>query len=63
MNPVQDDEAYSYDPVGNRVKSAGLLGDWSFNQNNELLGYDSASFVYDDNGNMVQKTANGQVTN
>ncbi|MBW2064874.1 MAG: RHS repeat protein, partial [Deltaproteobacteria bacterium] len=62
-NPVLADEIYTYDPVGNRLISADFPGEWSYNQNNELLGYDGIAFVYDDNGNMVRKTENGRVTN
>ena len=39
---------------------ARKISEWP---NNELGGYDDTSFVYDDNGNMVQKTDNGVVTN
>jgi len=62
-NPVLADEIYTYDPVGNRLISADFPGEWSYNQNNELLGYDGIAFVYDDNGNMVRKTENGRVVN
>ena len=62
-NPTLDDEAFSYDPVGNRLTAAGVTGDWTYNENNELGSYENVSFVYDDNGNMVQKTDSGVVTN
>ncbi|RJP79798.1 MAG: hypothetical protein C4522_09325, partial [Desulfobacteraceae bacterium] len=62
-NPVQDDEAFTYDAVGNRLTSTETTGTWSYNQNNELGGFDDTSYVYDDNGNMVQKTVAGVVTN
>jgi len=55
VNPAADDEAYTYDPLGNRLTSAGTTGDWNYNANNELQGYDTISFNYDDNGNMTQK--------
>ena len=61
-NPVQDDEAFTYDPVGNRITSRSDPQEWSCNRNNELLGYGNVSFAYDDNGNMVQKTAGNGVT-
>ena len=35
-NPVQDDEAFTYDEVGNRLTAAETTGNWSYNQNNEL---------------------------
>ena len=60
-NPVQEDEAFTYDPVGNRLTSSGV-SDWTYNTNNELTGYDNGSYVYDDNGNMTQKTVDGVVT-
>ena len=56
-------EAFTYDPVGNRLTASGVTGTWTYNTNNELGGYDNVSFVYDDNGNMVQKTDTGVVTN
>ena len=62
-NPVQADEGFSYDAVGNRLTAAGVAEDWSYNDNNELQGYDGVNFEYDDNGNMTQKTDAGQVTN
>ncbi|MDY6966795.1 MAG: hypothetical protein SVM80_12665, partial [Halobacteriota archaeon] len=62
-NPIQDDEAFTYDPVGNRLTAADVAGTWSYNQNNELQSYGDVSYVYDDNGNMTQKTDGGVVTN
>jgi len=62
-NPIQDDEAFTYGPVGNRLTAADTTGDWTYNTNNELGGYDDVSYVYDANGNMVQKTDSGVVTN
>ena len=62
-NPVQSDEAFTYDSVGNRLTAADTTGNWTYNSNNELGGYENVSYVYDDNGNMVQKTDNGVVTN
>ena len=62
-NPDLNDEAFTYDPVGNRLSDADTTGDWVYNDNNELSGYDDVSYVYDDNGNMIQKTTGGVVTN
>ena len=59
-NPALPDESYAYDPVGNRLASADH-SDWTYNANNELQGYDSLSFVYDQNGNTVQKKADSEV--
>ena len=61
-NPVQDNEAYTYDQVGNRLTSSGV-SDWNYNANNELTGYDNASYIYDDNGNMVRKTGASKIVN
>jgi len=61
-NPDFDDEAFTYDGVGNRLTAEGVTGNWSYNTNNELTGYDDVSYVYDDNGNMTQKTVAGVVT-
>jgi len=61
-NPVQIDEAFTYDAVGNRLTSANATVDWTYNQNNELAGYDGISYVYDENGNMIQKTVDSVVT-
>jgi len=54
-NPTITDEAYTYDAIGNRLASAASTGNWNYNANNELLGYDNITFNYDDNGNMTQK--------
>ncbi|MHA2254144.1 MAG: RHS repeat-associated core domain-containing protein, partial [Candidatus Kariarchaeaceae archaeon] len=62
-NPTLDDEAFTYDQVGNRLTTADIAGNWTYNNNNELEGYDNISYVYDDNGNMAQKTDNGVITN
>jgi YD repeat-containing protein len=62
-NPVQDAEGFSYDAVGNRLTVAGVADDWSYNDDNELQGYDNVAFEYDDNGNMTKKIDVGQVAN
>ncbi|CAB1059485.1 diguanylate cyclase/phosphodiesterase (GGDEF & EAL domains) with PAS/PAC sensor(s), partial [Olavius sp. associated proteobacterium Delta 1] len=62
-NPVQADEGFTYDAVGNRMTAAGVADNWSYNDNNELQGYDAVTFEYDDNGNMTKKMDAGQVTN
>ncbi|RLA98835.1 MAG: hypothetical protein DRG83_14000 [Deltaproteobacteria bacterium] len=61
-NPDFSDEAFSYDPVGNRLTSAGITGTWTYNSNNELVGYDGISYQYDANGNTIQKDDNGVIT-
>ena len=69
-NPVQDDEAFTYDLVGNRLTAVDTDGDWTYNGNNELVTSAPSSagttgettFDYDANGNMIQKTVDGVVT-
>ena len=56
------DEAFTYDPVGNRLTASGVTDEWSYNANNELQGYDDVSYQYDDNGSITQKTDKGVVT-
>ena len=58
-NPVLDDETYTYDNVGNRLTSAEVSGSWSYNQNNELLGYADVAYDYDDNGNLTEIRISG----
>jgi len=55
-NPAASNESYTYDAVGNRLYSAGIQGNWNYNNNNELLGYGDVSYDYDMNGNLIQKT-------
>ena len=62
-NPDFDDEEFMYDKMGNRLTSSDTAENWSYNDNNELCSYDTSSFFYDDNGNMVQKTVDGVVVN
>ncbi len=62
-NPGQSDEAFTYDAVGNRLTSSDTIGNWSYNQNNELQNHDDVSYVYDANGNMTQKSVASVVTN
>ena len=56
-NPTLDDEAYSYDAVGNRLSASGVSGSIDHNANNELEYYGDISFDYDANGNMTAKTS------
>jgi len=62
-NPIQDNEAFTYDPVGNRLTSSDTTGTWSYNDNNELNAHNNTSYEYDENGNMAKKTIGGVVTN
>jgi len=55
LNPLSEDEQYTYDALGNRLTSAEN-DDWKYNENNELTGYDGVSFTYDDNGYVTGRT-------
>ena len=55
--PTNPLESFNYDPVGNRINS-NQNGSSTFNQVNQLLEDASFTYQYDNNGNMVQKTAN-----
>ncbi|MBI5694877.1 MAG: RHS domain-containing protein [Nitrospirae bacterium] len=60
-NPALTDETFGYDKVGNRTASADAA-DWSYNQNNALVGYNGVSYTYDANGSTITKSVSGQVT-
>jgi YD repeat-containing protein len=62
-NPTISDEAYTYDPLGNRLTSAAVTGSWTYNVNNELLGHGDTSYQHDDNGNLTNKTNGTNSTN
>jgi RHS repeat-associated protein len=62
-SPTIQNEAYTYDAVGNRITSAQTQNDWTYNQNNELETNDDTTYEYDANGNMIRKTVNTVVTN
>ena len=47
---------------GQPLTSADTDGEWNYNENNELAGVDDVSFVFDANGNMIEKNAGGIVT-
>jgi RHS repeat-associated protein len=61
-NPVQDDEEFTYDPVGNRLTSSDTTGLWTYNDNNELNAHNDTSYEYDDNGNLTNKTVGSAIT-
>jgi YD repeat-containing protein len=48
-------ESYTYDPVGNRLSSAGVPS-YTVNSSNELTATSNASYTYDANGNTITKT-------
>lgn len=59
---IENVEAYTYDPVGNRLTSTTATN-WTYDQNNELQGCDGTTYQYDANGNTIQKNASGQIRN
>lgn len=63
------DEGYTYDAVNNRLTSAGVAGDWTYNDNNELMSLPGLTgqaspvdYAYDAGGNMIQKTVGTEIT-
>jgi RHS repeat-associated protein len=54
-------ESYAYDPVGNRLSSAGVPS-YSYNSSNELTSNSSATYGYDLNGNAVTKNDSTGIT-
>ena len=59
VNPTLEDEVYTYDPLGNRLTSAATNSTWQYNLNNQLLGYDSTTFSYDENGSLINQVESG----
>ncbi|MFH1148047.1 MAG: RHS repeat-associated core domain-containing protein [Pseudomonadota bacterium] len=62
-NPTLPDEAYTYDPVGNRLTAAETPSTWSYNGNNELLAYGTTAHQYDENGNTTQRRSASEIAN
>ena len=62
-NPTLDDEAYTYDGVGNRETASGVTGSITHNTNNELTVYGEIEYTYDDNGNMIRKSIGSAAVN
>ena len=55
-NPfIPQDEAYTYDPAGNRLTSAPNRS-YSYNQSNQLTNYKGKAYIHDKNGNLTIKT-------
>ncbi len=61
-NPNKPAEGFTYDPVGNRLTSAEVAGEWGYNANNELRNYPTTIIDYDADGNTVKKTEGSNVT-
>jgi RHS repeat-associated protein len=54
-------ESYTYDLVGNRLSSLGV-SPYQYNLSNELTSIPSATYIYDNNGNVTSKTEAAGVT-
>jgi len=61
INPVFEDENYTYDALGNRLTASNVAEGGSYDANNAMLSYDGAAFEYL-NHNLVKKTVGSQVT-
>ena len=61
-NAVQQQKDYfSYDPVGNRLASANNRS-FAYGPANQLISENGASYSYDRNGNLTQKTTATEIT-
>jgi len=47
-------ESYTFDPVGNRITSP-IASNYAYNSSNELTAAGSATYTYDNNGNILTK--------
>ncbi len=56
INPTLDNEAYTYDKVGNRLTSASTAGNWTYNNSDQLLSTPSDTYEYTQNGNTKKIT-------
>ena len=52
-----DSETFTYDSADNRLIANGTAG--TYNPNNELTGFNGVAFNYDNNGNMLNNSHNG----
>jgi RHS repeat-associated protein len=60
-NPLQPNETYAYDAVGNRTSSQ-LSASYGYQPFNRLTNTSTASYSYDSNGNLTSKTDSGGTT-
>jgi len=60
--PELPNDAFTYDPIGNRETSIQSPGPWIYNENSELESYGGISFTYDASGNTGTKTEGAQKT-
>lgn len=61
MQGANTTESYSYDRVGNRLNDV-LTGNWQYDASNQLTSTPSATYTYDNNGNMLTKSDTNGVT-
>lgn len=59
--PGTGNEVYAYDAVGNRT-SSHLSSSYGYQQFNRLLNTNSASYLYDNNGNLTSRSDSGGTT-
>jgi RHS repeat-associated protein len=60
-NPLQTNESYAYDSVGNRT-SSHLSATYGYQPFNRMTSTSSATFTYDQNGNLLSKTNSSGTT-
>ena len=53
-------ETFTHDLAGNRLRADAARGDWTYNANGELLGFDGAAFSHDLNGNLEEAVSGGE---
>jgi len=54
--PPPANEAYTYDPIANRLTSAKTSAAWVYDANSQLTSADNLSYTYDANGNTLSQT-------
>ncbi len=59
--PGEENEGFDYDAVGNRLAQDGVEGEWTYNDNNELLTFTGTEYTYDENGSATRLLLNGAV--
>jgi RHS repeat-associated protein len=52
----RDNEQYGYDPVGNRLIGPDARTNYIYGAGNQLLKRDGTSFIYDKNGNLIERS-------
>ncbi len=53
-------ETFTHDAAGNRLRADASRGEWTYNANGELLGFDGATFSHDLNGNLEEAVSGGE---